>query len=95
MTDDPQPHGDERRIRVEVTFPISREGPYKAEVSTQTTVGIVLTGAMKHFKVDDDPQFTYVLTHDGTEEKNSTTIGAIAGEHHEVHFKLVKKITQG
>jgi hypothetical protein len=82
-------------IRVRVTFPISKKGPYEPEVAPDTTVGTVLTAAMQHFEVHNDTQFTYVLAHDGKEEGDSVTIGSIADRAHEVHFTLVKKITQG
>ena len=83
------------KIRVRVTFPISKEGPYTAEVPPETTVGTVLEAAMDHFKVQNDAQFNYVLAHDGEELADSTTIGSLAGKSDEVRFTLVKKITQG
>jgi len=83
------------QIHVHVAFPISKEGPYQAGVSLETTVGTVLTAAMTHFKVQNDSQFTYVLAHDGQEQSGSVTIGAIAGPARALRFTLVKKITQG
>jgi hypothetical protein len=59
------------------------------------TVGTVLDGAKAHFKVQDDSQFTYVLANDGREQDPATTIGSLAGDSDNVHFTLVKKITQG
>jgi hypothetical protein len=91
MTEQAQPH----KIHVRVSFPITKKGPYEAEETPETTVATVLAAAMKHFEVQDDSQFTYVLAHDGVEESGSTTIGAIAGDKHEVRFTLIKKITQG
>jgi hypothetical protein len=85
----------ETEIEVKVTFPISKEGPYQADVSPETTVGSVRAAAMLHFKVQDDSQFTYVLAHDGMEQDNATTIGHIAGHTRTVKFTLVKKISQG
>lgn len=85
----------EKKIHVRVTFPITKKGPYEAEVSPETTVGTVLVAAIHHFEVQNDSQFTYVLAHDGEEEADDLTIGSIAGDAHEVRFTLVKKITQG
>lgn len=82
-------------IEVEVSFPISKHGPYKASVTSETTVGTVRQAAMTHFEVTDDSQFTYVLAFDGLEQSNTTTIGSVAGESHHARFTLVKKITQG
>jgi hypothetical protein len=86
-------HNDQMHVRV--SFPITKKGPYEAEDPAETTVGTVLAAAMNHFEVHDDSQFTYVLAHDGQEEKDSTTIGSIAGTAREVRFTLVKKLTQG
>ena len=83
------------RIRVRVSFPISKKGQYEAEVAPETTVGVVLADAMRHFEVQNDSQFTYVLAYDGLERNDSTTIGSLSGEKDEIKFTLVKKITQG
>ena len=91
MADEPR----HERIHVRVSFPISKKGPYEAEDGPNTTVGTVLEAAMKHFEVENDSQFTYVLSHDGEEQADSTTIGSLAGEHDNIRFTLVKKITQG
>jgi hypothetical protein len=64
-------------------------------VSPEVTVGIVLAGAMQHFAVEDDPQFTYVLAFDGQEVANGTLVGSLECDEHEVRFTLIKKITQG
>lgn len=61
-------------IRVTVTFPITKKGPFEERATPDTTVGEVRTAAMEHFGVQDDSQFTYVLAHDGVEEDNSRTI---------------------
>jgi hypothetical protein len=82
-------------IRARVSFPISKKGPYEAEVAPETTVGVVLADAMRHFEVQDDSQFTYVLAYDGLEQNDATTIGSLAGDKDEIKFTLVKKITQG
>jgi len=82
-------------IQARVSFPISKKGPYEAEVAPETTVGVVLADAMRHFEVQNDSQFTYVLANDGLEQNDSTTIGSLAGEKDEIKFTLVKKITQG
>jgi len=83
------------RIEVRVSFPISKKGPYQADVTPDTTVGVVLADAMRHFEVQNDSQFTYVLAFDGLERGDATTIGSLAGDSEEVRFTLVKKITQG
>jgi hypothetical protein len=85
----------DHQIHVRVSFPITKKGPYEVEDPSETTVGTVLTGAMNHFEVHNDSQFTYVLAHDGQEEKDSATIGSIAGTAREVRFTLVKKLIQG
>jgi hypothetical protein len=82
-------------IKTKVTFPVSKEGPFSEDYSPETTVEIVRDAAMGHFKVKDDAQFTYVLTHAGERQEPGTTIGSIAGEAHAVEFRLVKVITQG
>jgi hypothetical protein len=82
-------------IRVLVSFPISKKGQYEAEVAPETTVGVVLADAIRHFEVQNDSQFTYVLAYDGLERSDSLTIGSLAGEKNEIKFTLVKKITQG
>ncbi len=84
-----------KEIEVRVSFPISKGGPFEHEFTPDTTVAAILAGAMKHFKVEDDPQFVYVLSHDGREQSPATTLGSLAGHSHEVRFTLVKKITQG
>ena len=83
------------RVRVRISFPISKKGPYGAGVAPETTVGVIVTDAMRHFEVQNDSQFTYVLAYGGTEQNPSTTVGSLAGEEDEVRFTLVKKITQG
>lgn len=82
-------------ITVHVGFPVSKNGPYAAQVAPETTVGAVRQAAMQHFGVADDGQFAYVLTHGGQEQPNDRTVGEIAGHANDVKFQLVKKITQG
>jgi hypothetical protein len=86
---------EDRKVHVRVSFPISKKGAYEAEDPRKTTVSTVLAAAMKHFEVQDDSQFTYVLAFDGQEQAGSVEIGSLAGEQDKVHFTLVKKITQG
>jgi len=83
------------RIQVRVSFPIGKKGAYEAKAEPETTVGVVLADAIRHFEVQNDSQFTYVLAYDGLERNDSTTIGSLAGEEDEIKFTLVKKITQG
>lgn len=82
-------------IRVTVTFPITKKGPFEERVARDTTVGAVRMAAMRHFGVQDDSQFTYVLAHDGVEQDNGRTVAEVAGDAEAVKFTLVKKITQG
>jgi len=82
-------------IKVTVTFPITKKGPFHEQVTPQTTVGTVREAAMRHFGVQDDAQFTYVLAHDGVEQDNNRTIEEVAGTAEAVKFTLVKKIAQG
>jgi hypothetical protein len=86
---------EHERIHVRVSFPITSKGPYEHEDAADTTVGVVLTAAMKHFEVEDDSQFTYVLSFDGEEQAADVTLRTLAGQHDHVHFTLIKKITQG
>jgi hypothetical protein len=82
-------------IHVRVSFPITSKGPYEHEEAADTAVGVVLNAAMQHFKVEDDSQFTYVLSFDGEEQAADVTLTTLAGEHDHVRFTLIKKITQG
>ena len=95
-----QTEGEDARathlIAVQVSFPVSRKGPYRSEVTLDTTVGTVRQAVMTFFEVADGGQYTYVLTHGGQEESDATTIGQIAGDKkRSVESRLVKKITQG
>lgn len=87
------------KIKVTVTFPVSKKGPHKADYPPEATVGQVREAAMKHFGVVDsvtgDTQLTYVLTHGGKRQENETTLASIAGRARSLSFRLVKVITQG
>lgn len=83
------------RIHVRVTFPISKKGPFEQTYPESTTIGVVLAAAMEHFEVENDTQFSYVLTFDGVEQAATVTVGSLAGEHDRIQCTLVKKITQG
>jgi hypothetical protein len=82
-------------IKTKVTFPVSKKGPFSADYPPETTGETVRAAAMEHFKVSDDAQFAFVLTHDGQRQEPDTTLGSIAGEKKKVDFRLVKVITQG
>jgi hypothetical protein len=82
-------------IRVTVTFPITKKGPFEERVARVDTVGSVRTAAMNHFGVQDDSQFVYVLAFDGVEEGNDRTVGQVAGTVQAAKFTLVKMIAQG
>lgn len=86
-------------LQVTVTFPVSKKGPFKADYPAEATVGAVREAAMHHFGVADsvtgDTQLTYVLTHGGKRQENTTTLGAIAGHARALPFRMVKVITQG
>jgi hypothetical protein len=82
-------------LHVKVAFPITKKGPLQAELAADTAAGVVLADAKTYFAVEDDSQFTYVLSHDGEEVNQAVTIGSLAGHAHDVRFTLVKKITQG
>lgn len=84
-----------RLITVHVGFPVSRKGPYRAQVPPEDTVGTVRQAAMEFFEVSDGADYTYVLTHDGHDEPDDRTVGQVAGEKDSAEFRLVKKITQG
>ncbi len=82
-------------VKTKVSFPISKEGPFHETYPQDTTVGIVLAAAMTYFKVSDDAEFSYVLTHRGEREAPERTLESIDGEAHALDFRLVKVITQG
>jgi hypothetical protein len=83
-------------IKTQVSFPISKKGPFAHDYEPDTTLAVVRAAAMTHFGVTDDAQFNYVLTHDGERQDDlSTTVGKVAGKAHAVEFRLVKVITQG
>jgi len=90
--------GDEKdkTIRVTVTFPLGKEGPFKKELPPTTTVATVLDAAMVHFEARPAPNTTYYLTAKGERQEGTKTIAEVAGEDEdEVSFRLVKEITQG
>ena len=91
QTDAKQP----KDIHVKVTFPLTKGGPYEADDPGETTASAVRAAAMEHFKVTNDAQFTYHLTHDGATVEETATLTSIAGKAHSVSFRLVKEITQG
>lgn len=82
-------------IKTKVSFPVSKEGPFHENYPDETTVEVVRVAAMAHFKVSDDAEFSYVLTHDGERQDPQSTLASIAGEAHALDFRLVKVITQG
>jgi hypothetical protein len=82
-------------VRVTVTFPITKKGPFQERVAPETTVSTVREAAIRHFGVQDDSQFTFVLAHDGVEQDNTRIIEEVTGAAEAVKFTLVKKITQG
>jgi L,D-peptidoglycan transpeptidase YkuD (ErfK/YbiS/YcfS/YnhG family) len=82
-------------IEVVVTFPIGQGGPFQKEEDPATPVGAVLAEAMSHFQVQPQPGSNYYLTHDGTREDDSLTVGGIAAPANAVKFTLVKELVQG
>ncbi len=84
-----------RLITVQVSFPVSAKGPYRAQVPAQETVGSVRVAAMGFFEVSDGADYAYVLTHGGHDVPDDRTVGQVAGDKDTVEFRLVKKITQG
>lgn len=86
-------------IKVTVTFPVSKKGPFEAEEPRDATVGQVREAAMSYFGVSDSATgntvITYVLTHAGLRQDNSTMLASLAGGAHALSFRLVKVITQG
>jgi hypothetical protein len=84
-----------RLITVQVSFPVSAKGPYRAQVPKQDTAGSVRLAAMGFFEVSDGADYTYVLTHGGHDVPDDRTVGEVADEKDSVEFRLVKKITQG
>ena len=87
---------DDNEIKVAVTFPLGKEGPYQKELPGTTTVGTVLEAAMKHFEAKPEPNIVYYLTAKGERQDDAKTIAQVAGgDEEEVSFRLVKEITQG
>ena len=84
-----------RLIAVQVSFPVSAKGPYRAQVPPQDTAGSVRVATMGFFEVSDGADYAYVLTHGGHDVPDDRAVGQIAGEKDSVEFRLVKKITQG
>ncbi len=82
-------------VEVNVTFPLSHEGPYQHNSDPDVTVGQVLAAAMTHFGVTPEPNVDYYLTAHGQWQLPTTTIGDIAGHAEAVAFRLIKEITQG
>jgi hypothetical protein len=82
-------------IEVVVTFPIGHGGPFKHEEDPSASVGSVLTAAMTHFNVTEQPGSSYYLTHDGTRTDGAATVGQVAGAAQAVKFTLVKELIQG
>jgi hypothetical protein len=84
------------KIRVMVSFPLGKDGPFHETVAATTTVGTVLAAAMDHFKVGPEPNVVWYLTAHGQRQPDGATVGAVAGKgEDEVAFRLVKEITQG
>lgn len=90
-----EPAKPKSTIKVTVIFPISVEGPYHAEESPQSAVGEVLATALTHFKVTQDPEYEYYLTHDGKRVPDENTVEQVAAKHEAVKFTLVKELVQG
>jgi hypothetical protein len=82
-------------VKTKVSFPISKEGPFEETYPQDTIVEVVRVAAMAHFKVTDDGEFSYVLTHHGEREDPGRTLGSINDRAHALDFRLVKVITQG
>ena len=82
-------------IKVRVSFPVSRKGPFSESYPPETTVATIRDAAMVHFVVSDDAQFAYVLSNDGKRQEPGTALREIAGDEGKVEFGLIKVITQG
>jgi hypothetical protein len=90
-----QPTQHNTTVKVTVIFPISVEGPFHAEESRGATVGEVRQAAIAHFKVSQDPEHDYYLTHAGKRVADDTLVGDVAEEREAVKFTLVKELIQG
>jgi hypothetical protein len=87
----PKPH----KVKATVSFPISPKGPYKKEASPELVIGKLRADAMAHFRVTEDSEHEYYLSHEGAKVADEKTVGEIAGEAKEVKFTLVKELIQG
>jgi hypothetical protein len=82
-------------IKVLVTFPLGKKGPYHADDARDTLVGAVRTAAMAYFEVADDARYRYYLTRDGNNVDENLSLGQVAGHTHDVKFGLRKELVQG
>jgi hypothetical protein len=82
-------------IKVVVTFPLARKGPYQSEDPPDTQVEPVRVAAMSHFGIADDGSAVYYLTHGRERPDPGETIGSIADKAGSVKFSLVKELIQG
>ena len=82
-------------IKVTVTFPLGKQGPFEEDALAVTTVGVVLSQAKQHFGVIDEPNVIWYLTARGQRQDSGNTVGDVASAAEAVSFRLVKEITQG
>lgn len=88
-------HRKTESVEVKVSFPLAGKGPYNDKFDRETSADVVRLAAMDHFGVADDQTATYYLTVGGQRVEAATTVGALAGDKHELKLTLAKELIQG
>ena len=81
-------------VETQIRFAMATQ-PYEHSLPRDDTVGHIRREAIDFFKITETPGDTYYLEHDGVRLADSETIGAVAGEHHEIRLLLIKVLVQG
>jgi hypothetical protein len=87
-----------KTVETTVTFPLSTRDPLHHRYARDEKISVVRVAAMDHFGVHEEPGTVYYLTddrHDDRRLEDGETIGAVAGEHHDLRLTLVKDLVQG
>lgn len=82
-------------IAAKVAFPLSTEPPFQDSVEPASTLQTIRVAAMKHFGVDEDPNFVYYLTHKRERRSDDDVLSDLAGKAKAVEFRLVKELKNG
>lgn len=85
----------DRKIKVEVRFPISTKGAFSETFKVYTLVGAVRERALKFFEIAEDGQHAYYLTHKSKRLDDNSKLGDIDNKAKELKLTLVKELIQG